>query len=194
MALLLRTHSNSFNEESLNTLFLEVEAIINSRPLVVETIDNVNIEVALSPSHLLTMKSKVVMPPPGAFRKPDLYCRRRWRKVLHICNEFWNRWRKKFRVTLQERQKWLVSKRNFYIGDVVLLKEDANRNEWKLAKVINVYPDEKGHVRSVQLYVGTSDPSKLLSRVLVPPIDKIVLLAESDNEVRSPTEEPSRSN
>ena len=159
-----------------------------------ETINDVNSEVALSPSHLLTMKSKVVMPPPGAFGKPDLYCRRRWRRVQHICNEFWNRWRKEFLATLQERQKWLVSRRNFYTGDVVLLKEDANRNEWKLAKVINVYPDEKGHVRSVQLYVGTSDPSKLLSRVLVRPIDKILLLVESDNGVRSPTEEPSRSN
>ena len=63
-----------------------------------------------------------------------------------------------------------------YIGDVVLLKEDANHNEWKLAKVINVYPDEKGHVRSVQLYVGTSDPSKLLSSVLVRPIDKLFCL------------------
>ena len=101
---------------------------------------------------------------------------------------------RKFLATLQERRKWLVSRRNFYIGDVVLLKEDANRNEWKLVKVINIYPDEKGHVTSVQLYVGTSDPSKLLSRVLVRPIDKIVLLVEPDNEIRSPTEEPSRNN
>ena len=74
---------------------------------------------------------------------------------------------KEFLATLQERQKWSVSRRNSYTGDVLLLKEYANRNEWKLAKVINFYPDEKGHVRSVQLYVGTSDPSKLLSCVLV---------------------------
>ena len=87
-----------------------------------------------------------------------------------------------------------MSRRNFYIGDVALLKEDANRNEWKFAKVINIYPDQKGHVTSVQLYVGTSDPSKMLSRVLVRPIAKIVLLAESEDEVRSLTEEPSRSN
>ena len=74
---------------------------------------------------------------------------------------------KEFLATLQERPKWSVSRRNSYIGDVVLLKEDANRNEWKLAKVIKVYPDEKGHVRNAQLYVGTSDPSKLLSCVLI---------------------------
>ena len=102
LAPLLRTHSGSLNEESLNTLFIEVEAIVNSRPLVVETINGVNNEVALSPSHLLTMKSEVVMPPPGAFGKPDLYCRRRWRRVQHICDEFWNRWRKEFLATLQE--------------------------------------------------------------------------------------------
>ena len=77
MASLLRTHSSSLDEESLNTLFTEVEAIANSRLLVVETINDVNSEVALSPSHLLTMKSKVVMPTPGAFGKPDLYCIRR---------------------------------------------------------------------------------------------------------------------
>ena len=72
LASLLRTHSSSLDEESLNTLFTEIEAIVNSRSLVVETINDVNSEVALSPNILLTMKSKVVMPPPGAFGKPDL--------------------------------------------------------------------------------------------------------------------------
>ena len=89
---LIRTHSMSLDEESLSTLFAEVEAIVNSRPMVVETINDVNSEVALSPSHILTMKSKVVMPPPGVFGKPDLYCRRRWRRIQHISNEFWSRW------------------------------------------------------------------------------------------------------
>ena len=64
---LIRTHSMSLDEESLSTLFAEVEAIVNSRPMVVQTINDVNSEVALSPSHILTMKSKVVMPPPGVW-------------------------------------------------------------------------------------------------------------------------------
>ena len=89
---LIRTHSMSLDEESLSTLFVEVEAIVNSRPMVVETINDVNSEVAISPSHILTMKSKVVMHPPGVFDKPDLYCRRRWRRIQHISNEFWSRW------------------------------------------------------------------------------------------------------
>ena len=103
---LIRTHSISLDKESLTTLFAEVEVIVNSRPMVVVSINDVNSEVAISPSHILTMKSKVVMPPPGVFGKPDLYCRRRWRRIQHISNEFRRRWQKGFLVTLQKRQKW----------------------------------------------------------------------------------------
>ena len=62
---ILKTHSTSLDDESLNTFFTEIEAIVNSRPLVVETINKVNSEVTLSPTSLLKMKSKVIMPPPG---------------------------------------------------------------------------------------------------------------------------------
>ena len=61
---LMKTHGASLDEESLNTLFVEVESIVNSRPLVVKTINDVNSRAALSPSHILTMKSKAVIPPP----------------------------------------------------------------------------------------------------------------------------------
>ena len=101
---LLRTQSKSLDEEPLNTLFKEVEAIISSSPLVVETVNDANNEVAILPSHLLTMKNKVVMPPAGVFETPDLYCKKWWRQVQHMSNKFWSRWHKEFLATLQERQ------------------------------------------------------------------------------------------
>ena len=70
---LMKTHSMNLVEESLSTWFTEVEAIVNSRPMVVGTINNVNGEVAISPSHILIVKSKGVVLPPGVFGKPDLY-------------------------------------------------------------------------------------------------------------------------
>ena len=75
---LMKTHGVSLDEESLNTLFVEVEGIVNSRPLVAEIINDANSQAALSPSHILTMKSKVVMPSFGVFGTPNLYCRKRW--------------------------------------------------------------------------------------------------------------------
>ena len=52
--------------------------------------------------------------------------------------------------------------------------------------MIDVYNDEKGHVWSVWLQIGASDPNQLLSPVC--PIDKNVLLVEK-NEVWSLTKE-----
>ena len=66
------------NDESLRTLMAEVELIINSRPLTVETISDSKSEIPLSTSNLLTMKTSVVMPPPGEFSKPDAYSKRKW--------------------------------------------------------------------------------------------------------------------
>ena len=71
-----------------------------------ETISDPTSELPLSPANILTMKSKVVMPPPGEFSKPDLYCQKRWRHIQHVTNEFWLRWRKEFLQLLQERKKW----------------------------------------------------------------------------------------
>ena len=105
-----------------------VELIINSRPLTVETISNSNIEAPLSPSNLLTMKTSVVMPPPGEFSKRDAYSKRRWRRVQHIAGEFWSRWRKEFLQSLQVRQIWKKRIRNFAVGDIVLLRDDCHRN------------------------------------------------------------------
>ena len=62
---LLRTHSLSINGESCRTLITEVELIVNSRPPTVETLNEANSPASISPSNLLTLKSRAVMPPPG---------------------------------------------------------------------------------------------------------------------------------
>ena len=85
---LLSTHGKSLDEESLLTLVAETEGILNSRPLTVETISDPTSDLPLALSNILAMKSKVVMPPPGDFNRPDLCCRKRWRRVQHIAYEF----------------------------------------------------------------------------------------------------------
>ena len=143
---LLKTHSHSLNDESLRTLMAEVELIINSRPLTVETISDSKSEIPLSPSNLLTMKTSVVMPPPGEFSKPDACSKRRWRRVQHIAGEFWSRWRKKFLQSLQVRQIWKKRTRNFAVDDIVLLKDDCHRNQWPMARIVGIDADAKNDV------------------------------------------------
>ena len=80
---------------------MEVEGILNSRPITCEPIGDVNSYILLTPMQLLPMKTKVAMLPPEIFQKEDLYCRKQWRRVQHLCDEFWTRWKKDVYATLQ---------------------------------------------------------------------------------------------
>ena len=102
----------------------EVEAIINSSPLTTDVLNDITSLAPVSPVNLLRMKSKVVMPHPGHFTSPDQYCRKHWRRVQHLFNEFWNRLRMEVPLTLQNHGKWNKQQRNCKVKDVVLIKED----------------------------------------------------------------------
>ena len=81
---LLKTNGVSLSDESLQTLLVEAEAIVKSRPLTTDLLSDVNSLIPLSPINLLTMKSKGVMPPPGVFSTPDIYSRKHLGRVQHI--------------------------------------------------------------------------------------------------------------
>ena len=125
LASLLESHRTQLDDESLRTFMVEAEAIVNCRPLAVNTINSSQSPEPLTPNHLLTMKSKEVMPPPGDFQRADLYLSKRWRCVQYLANEFWNRWKKEFLQSLQPRQKWIAVRRNLQVNDVVIVMMKA---------------------------------------------------------------------
>ena len=127
------------------------------------------------------MKTKVVMPPPDEFGHADIYCCKQWRRVQHITEGFWNRWRKEFLVTLQQCQKWSKNKRNFQIGDIVLLKDNSHhRNHWPMARIVEISSDKHDDIRNVTLKFGSY--SNCGSTLLEQPISKIALIMESNDE------------
>lgn len=182
---LLQQSGGQLDDESLRTFMCETAAIINSRPLTLENLNDATCITPLSPNNLLTGKTNVVMPPPGAFMRPDLYCRRRWRRVQHLVEEFWKRWQKEFLQQLQQRHKWTTTKRDLKQGDVVLIKDDSlPRCQWKLGRVHDTCPSQDGHVRKATIIVGDPLLSKTGHRVrsvtkLDRPVHKLVLLLEA---------------
>ena len=177
---LLATHGSMLNEEALRTLMVEVEAIVNSRPLTVETLSDPNSLPAISPTNLLIQKSTVILPPPGAFEDADLYCRKYWRRVQYLADQFWSRWRKEFLLTLQTRTKWTRRNQRYISkGDVVLMREETRRNIWPLGRVTKVLPDDKGIVRSAVVWVPREKTE------LHRPCNKLVVLVEVDSPTRS---------
>jgi hypothetical protein len=190
---ILDQSGHRLNTSALRTFLYEAMAIVNSRPLTTDNLQDPLEPVPLTPNHLLTMKSGVVMPaPPGTFPKEDLYARKRWRRVQYLANQFWCRWKKEYLQTLQSRQKWQTTKRNVQIGDVVMLHEDDKaRCDWRLARVEEVTKAEDGLVRKVKILVGQprlDNKGKRTSKALVleRPVHKLTVLVETpDNQNNS---------
>ncbi|XP_038549580.1 uncharacterized protein LOC119883123 [Micropterus salmoides] len=184
LTVMLDKSASRLDTTSLRTFLYETMAIINSRPLSVEHLHDSNGPEPLTPNHILTMKSSVILPPPGQFCKEDLYLRKRWRRVQFLADEFWQRWKREYLLNLQQRQKWQRTTRNSQVDDIVILQDDSSpRNEWKLARVVEVHPSADSMVRKLKLLVGdTTDKGQPLTKriYLERPIHKVVTLLESN--------------
>jgi hypothetical protein len=153
-------------DEILETLFCEVECIVNSRPITKVSDDARDIS-ALTPNHLLLLREGPVAPA-GVFESVSMY-RRRWKYIQYLADQFWRKWLKEYIPELQRRQKWFDVKTNVKIGDLVLIvDENTPRNLWPLGIVDEVKFGRDSLVRSVRV--------RTRSTVLVRPVTKIVLL------------------
>lgn len=158
------------DEEGFHTVLCEVESIINGRPITKASTDHNDLE-ALTPNHLLLLKTLPSLPP-GEFQRDDVYARRRWRQVQYMADLFWKLWINEYLPQLQERVKWSGVKRNYVVGDIVLIADGtAPRSSWIMGQVVQTFPDRKGFVRRLMVKTKTG----LLER----PIAKICLLQES---------------
>ena len=163
-------HEQILDDEGLQTLMCEVESIINGRPLT-KLSDDPKDANALTPNHLLLLRSNSCLPP-GVFNKSDQYSKRRWRQVQYLANIFWRRWTKEYLPLLQTRQAWFTAQRNFSIDDIVLVKDELlPRGCWPIGRIISVTSGRDGLVRSVTVKTAKSE--------FVRPIHKICLLEEA---------------
>ena len=64
--------------------------------------------------------------------------------------------RKRFLLSLQQRQKWSRPKKNLLVGDIVhLVEENIPRNKWQLARVVETYPESDRLAWKVKVLVAT---------------------------------------
>ena len=154
------------DDESLSTLFCEIESIINSRPLTYVSCSDGDVE-PLTPNHLLLLQG--CGEGIGRYSEADLVSVKRWRQVQYLAEQFWSRWRREYLPTLQPRQKWLGKSKDVQRGDVVLIVDaEVPRGKWRLGRIVETFPSGDGLVRKVQVRTGGT----LLTR----PIHKLVVL------------------
>lgn len=121
------------------------------------------------PNHLLLLR-RGPQAPPGVFSTNDSHSRRKWRQVQYLADLFWKRWVKEYLPRLQERQRGTDTRRNFTVGDIVLLVDESSpRSAWPLGRIVKVRRNSRDQlVRSVSVKTRTT--------TLHRPVSKIVLL------------------
>lgn len=174
------------NDASLRTFFYETMAIVNSRPLTVDTLNTPNSLEPLTPNHLVTMKSTAALPPPGTFDRTDLYGTKRWRQVQYLTEQFWSRWKREYLNSVRNRQCWRNTKRNLQVGDIVMDCEDSlPRSQWRLGRVSEITKGQDGLVRRAKIFLKDkhlNDKRETTKLSLVErPVQKLVLLLEAEN-------------
>ena len=160
--------------EELTTVLVQVEACLNSRPLVpVTTLDDDGIEV-LTPGHFLIFKPPTALPDPSVSHQP-ISLIRRWHLCQNIVKRFWQRWASEYLPILNRYNKWRHPTRNISIGDIMLIKEDAViPTKWPLGRVVQIHPgnDKLVRVATVKTAKGTYKR----------PVSKLAILIPRDHD------------
>jgi hypothetical protein len=158
--------------EEFRTLLCDIEAIMNSRPLVPVS-DDPNDLVALTPNMIVTGKS--FRPYPLAANKPmkaadmRIHPHDRWTYVQRLVETFWARWSKEYVTTLQAREKWATEKPELKEGELVLVTDENKAPlKWALGRVEKIFTgnDSVGRAVLVKTEIGSyKRPANKLRRL-----------------------------
>ncbi|XP_063910744.1 uncharacterized protein LOC135127960 [Zophobas morio] len=127
--------------EEFNTLIIQIEAMLNSRPLCNMSSDP-NDLAPLTPGHFLTMEP-LTSPPNPDLSHLKISRLSRWQLVQHMQQVFWRRWKNEYLHSLYQRGKWAVSKHidNVEVGTVVLIKDDNTPPlQWRMGRIVELFP------------------------------------------------------
>jgi len=152
--------------EELLTVAVEIECVLNSRPLTYVSLED-RVE-HLTPSHLFTGRRLLSIPDESIVAEEESsdveILTRRQGYVTSLLFHFWSRWKREYKVELREHHRALEkgaasNSPSVETGDIVTVVKEgkSNRGMWKLGKVLDVYPGNDGLVRGATIEVDPSN-------------------------------------
>merc|ERR1712074_203409 len=155
--------------DAFNTAVIEVEGILNRRPLTALS-DDPNDSEALTPNHILNPSTSGHAPldlvQQGVNSDADS-AKVQWRRAQSRVDAFWKSWRVEYLSLLHARSKWSRSERDFAVDDmVIVMDETLPRHNWSLGRVMGVEGSSahvrRAHVRRQDGKIVTKDRTKLV--------------------------------
>lgn len=155
----------SLTFEELATLFAQIEAILNSRPLTPLSTDPTD-PSPLTPGHFLIGRPLTSVPSlPITCKHPN-----RYQYIEQLRQQFWERWRREYVAELQERTKWRTRQYELRVGDLVILKEEnLPPLQWKLGRVTHLYPGKDGISRVADVLTSKGTLRRATNKMCILP-------------------------
>ena len=121
--------------EELLTLLVQIEMVLNCRPLssLTEEIDDLDV---LTPGHFLRGAPLNQLPQP-IINQPESNYLAHWELVKSMFNQFWVRWSQEYLHTLQQRAKWVTPTSNLRVNDMVVIVDPTLLidGRWPLGRI-----------------------------------------------------------
>ncbi|XP_055543329.1 uncharacterized protein LOC129728883 [Wyeomyia smithii] len=166
--------------EELATVLVEIEAILNSRPLFTTSRDPTDPQV-ITPAHYLIGRPLIAL---SEHSLEDIKVTRldRWQHLQLMREHFWRSWSRDYLSTLQPRKKNHRTMPNLRPGMIVLMQEkNLPPLCWKLGRITAVFPGEDGLVRAVNVFVDGATYRRPITKISVLPIDDNKAHKETDS-------------
>lgn len=155
--------------EEFYTLLVQIEAVVNSRPLF--TLSNLPSDpIPITPAHFLIGRPLTSLPDKDVtlIRENRLTT---YERVQKLAQHFWERWSKEYVSELQVRHKWTKSTGRLKLNDVVLIKEDhVPVCQWRLGRIIELIPGKDGIDRVAIIKTSHGTTRRAFSKICPLPI------------------------
>lgn len=167
---LKRTVTSTLTFEEITTLVIQIEAILNSRPLTPISTDPEDLN-ALTPGHFLIGDAITTQP---IYDLTDIKINRldRWQQVQHMTQSIWRRWYKDYLNELTQRKRWYREQPNIKVGDMVLIRDDnLPPTQWPLGRIIEVFLGNDSKVRTAVIKTKYGETSRTIAKICLLPIE-----------------------
>lgn len=129
--------------EELNTVLIQIESVLNSRPLCPLSNDVTDYN-ALTPGHFLIGEPLNLIPEPSLLNVPTNRLTR-WQLIRQKVDQFWSRWSKECLQRYLAISKWHHPSNEIKVGSLVLITDERlPPAKWPLARVLELTWDKTG--------------------------------------------------
>ena len=157
--------TKSVPEEVLRTVFIEIEGILNSKPLGYVSSDVADPD-PVTPNLLLMGRHDASLPL-VTYPDSELRSHRQWRHSQILSDHFWAHFLRNYLPSLQPRQKWRTNKPDLQLNTVVLIVDpQLPRSLWPVGKVTTLHPSPDGRFRVADVQVGDKRYTRPVARLI----------------------------